>query len=119
VARFLADENVPAETIEAVRHAGFDMAWVHERAPGAADDVVLAMALADSRVLITFDKDFGNLAFRRGNDAVCGIILCRPRLRSPAYLAEFLVAILGESIDWTGHFSVAREGRIRVVELPK
>jgi predicted nuclease of predicted toxin-antitoxin system len=118
VAIYLANENVPAESVEAARHAGFDMAWMHERAPGADDDAVLAMALAESRVLVTFDKDFGHLAFRKGKDATCGVILCRPRLRSPEYLAEFLVAVLGESIDWARHFAVAREGRIRVVPLP-
>jgi hypothetical protein len=117
VAIYLANENVPAEAIEAVRVAGFDVDWVHERAPGADDDTVLAMALAESRVLVTFDKDFGHLAFRKGKRATCGIILCRPHLRSPAYLAEFLVAILSEPIDWAGHFAVAREGRIRVVPM--
>jgi hypothetical protein len=118
VPAFLANENVPAEAIIAARDSGFDVAWVHEISPGADDEAVLATARAQSRVLVSFDKDFGHLAFRKGRDATCGVILCRPRLRSPAYLAEFLVAVLGESIDWAGHFAVAREGRIRVVSLP-
>lgn len=118
MAKFLANENVPAEAIEAARHAGCDMAWVHERQPGANDESVIALALSESRVLVTFDKDFGQLVFHKG---CCGsnvIILCRPRLRSPAYLAEFLTAVLAEPIEWHGHFSVAREGRLRVVPLP-
>jgi len=118
VATFLANENVPAEAVEAARHAGFDVAWIHERAPGADDEAVLALALSESRVLVTFDKDFGQLAFHKGKSATSGIILCRPRLRSPGYLAEFLVAVLGESIDWPRHFAVAQKGRIRVVPLP-
>ena len=101
MAIYLANENVPAEAVEAVRHAGFDMAWVHEIAPGADDDALLAMALADSLVLVTFDQDFGYLAFRRAKDVTCGIIRCRPRLRSPGYLAEFLASVLGEPIEWT------------------
>jgi predicted nuclease of predicted toxin-antitoxin system len=90
---------------------------MHERAPGADDDKVLEIAQAESRVLATFDKDFGELAFGKGKPATCGVILMRPRLRSPAYLAEFLVAVLSEPIEWTGHFSVAKEGKIRVVPL--
>ncbi|MCI0334996.1 MAG: DUF5615 family PIN-like protein [Planctomycetes bacterium] len=92
---YLANENVPAEAVEAARNAGFDVAWIHEHAPGSDDDAVLAMSIAESRVLVTFDKDFGHLAFRKGKNSTCGIILCRPRLRSPAYLAEFLVAVPG------------------------
>lgn len=119
MATYLANENVPYEAVDAARHAGFDIDWVHEQAPGINDDAVLAMALAESRVLVTFDKDFGHLAFRKGKDSTCGVILCRPRLRSPAYLAEFLTTVLNEPIDWAGHFAVAREGKIRVVPLPK
>jgi hypothetical protein len=119
VTAFLANENVPADAVMAARDAGFDVAWVHEMSPGADDEVILATARLESRVLLTFDKDFGHLAFHKGKDATCGVILCRPRLRSPTYLAEFLVTILGESIEWTGHFAVAREGRIRVVHLPE
>lgn len=118
MAKFLANENVPAEAVEAARYAGFDMAWVHECQPGANDESVIALALSQSRVLVTFDKDFGQLVFHKGYAGSCGIILCRPRLRSPAYLAEFLTAVLAESIDWRGHFSVAQEGRLRVVPLP-
>lgn len=116
---YLANENVPAEAVEAARHAGFDVAWVHERMPGADDDSVIALAISESRVLVTFDKDFGHLAFRRGIGGTCGIILCRPRLRSPAYLAEFLTTLLAEPIEWARHFAVAQEGKIRVVPLPK
>ena len=44
------------------------------------DDAVLALSLADSRVLVTFDKDFGEMAFRQGKTATCGVVLLRPRL---------------------------------------
>jgi hypothetical protein len=117
VAKFLANENVPLEAIEAARHAGIDLAWIHELAAGAIDDAVLAMSVAELRVLVTFDKDFGELAFRKGRNTSCGVILLWPKLRSPSYLGEFVVAVLGEQIGWEGHFSVAKEGRIRVVPL--
>jgi predicted nuclease of predicted toxin-antitoxin system len=59
MANFLANENVPGEVVDAVRRAGHDMTWVSELSPGAGDDDVLAMSLAESRILVTFDKDFG------------------------------------------------------------
>ena len=78
MAKFLANENVPSEVVEAARQAGHDLAWIVELSPGADDEAVLAASLAESRVLVTFDKDFGEMAFRQGNDATCGVILLRP-----------------------------------------
>ncbi len=86
--------------------------------PGATDDIVLALAQREGRVLITFDKDFGELVFRQGRVASPGVILFRPRLRSPEIVTAFIVTVLSQPIDWTGHFSVAREGSLRVVPLP-
>lgn len=108
MAIFLANENVPADAVEAARQMDIDLAWIKEAAPGADDDAVLAMSVAEQRVLITFDKDFGELAFRRGRNASCGVILLRPRLRSPNFLARFLVAVLAQQIDWEDHFAVAQ-----------
>lgn len=51
--RFLANENIPAAVVTALRAAGHDVAWVREDAPGAPDDAVLARAVADERVLLT------------------------------------------------------------------
>lgn len=116
--RFLANENVPGDAVAAARQGGFDLAWIRELDPGATDDDVLARAQAEQRVLVTFDKDFGELAFRRGQAAARGVILLRPRLRSPAFLASFLVRVLQQPIDWEGHFSVANESQVRVVALP-
>jgi predicted nuclease of predicted toxin-antitoxin system len=119
MATFLANENVPGDAVEAARQAGIDLVWIKEAAVGADDERVLAMSMAERRVLVTFDKDFGELAFRKGRDASCGVILLRPRLRSPDFLARFLVAVLTQQIAWADHFAVAQEGTIRVVPLPE
>jgi predicted nuclease of predicted toxin-antitoxin system len=118
MAKFLANENVPGEAVNAARDAGHDVAWIAESSPGTDDYAVLATALADGRVLVTFDKDFGELAFRQGKTAACGIILLRPRVRSPDYVAQFLVAVLNQALNWEGNFSVAQEGKLRAVPLP-
>ncbi len=117
MAIFLANENVPLLVVEAVRAEGHDLAWVSELMPGAEDQAVLARSISDARVLLTFDKDFGDLAFRFGKKSSCGIILLRPKLKSPDYLVQFVVHVLSQPIDWEKHFSVAQEGQIRVVPL--
>jgi len=118
MAGFLANENTPKDAVMAARAADFDVSWMVEINPGAADEVVLAIALRESRVLITFDKDFGEMVFRRGGSSSTGLILLRPRLRSPEVVSAFLVTVLSQPIQWAGHFTVAREGILRVIAIP-
>jgi predicted nuclease of predicted toxin-antitoxin system len=61
--RPLADENFPLPTIEALRHAGYDVTWARTDHPGAKDIVLLELAESDGRVLVTLDKDFWQIAF--------------------------------------------------------
>src|SRR4051812_48839992 len=117
MAKFLANENMPGAAIEAARLAGLDITWVREISPGISDEEVLALSQAEGRVLLTFDKDFGELAFERGKTATLGVILLRPQLRSPEHVAQFTVTLLEQPIDWTNNFAVAQEGRLRIVPL--
>lgn len=66
MADFLENENVPKEVVTACRGANLDVAWVAQISPSADDRYVLSHALAENRVLLTFDKDFGDLAFHPG-----------------------------------------------------
>ncbi len=59
--RFLANKNFPRVAAEALRAGGHDVAWVRVDAPGSTDEQALARARADDRVLLTFDKDLGEL----------------------------------------------------------
>jgi len=61
--RFLADENIPIASVEALRGAGHDVVAVAEVAQGASDRAVLRIACDESRLLVTFDRDFGALVF--------------------------------------------------------
>src|SRR5689334_4834800 len=105
MSKFVANENVPGDAVSAVRQAGHDLAWIKEVSPGADDDAVLVRSVAEQRVLVTFDMDFGEMAVRRGKTASCGIILRRPRLRSPQYVMSFVLNVLAQPVTWEGHFS--------------
>src|SRR4029077_14814544 len=94
---------------------GSILEWIREIMPGADADDVLARSIAEQRVLVTFDKDFGDMAFRQGKLATYGVILMRPRLRAPDYVSRFIIGVLSQPIRWEGHFCVAREGRLRTV----
>lgn len=116
--RFLVDENLPLPIVEALRRQGHDAAWVRGDAPGSADDQVLARATAEGRVLVTADKDFGDLVFDAGLGAGSGIILLRLRGSIPTWAAA-LVAAAEARDDWTGVFAVVTEGGVRARPLPR
>jgi predicted nuclease of predicted toxin-antitoxin system len=115
--RFLANENFPRVAVEALRSAGHDVSWVRAEAPGATDERVLEVARAESRVLLTFDKDFGDLVLRGGRSASPGVVLFRLPLARPDELARVVVASLAARGDWAGHFSVIETGRVRMRPL--
>ena len=116
--RFLANENFPGNAIAALRLRGHDVAWVRTDAPGSSDWKVLERAQTEDRVLITFDKDFGELAFRANLPASSGVILVRTSAPSSAHVARVAVAALESRTDWAGHFAVVEDARIRMTPLP-
>jgi predicted nuclease of predicted toxin-antitoxin system len=115
--KFLADENFPRPTVHALRENGFDIAWVTEDSPGSPDEDVLARCAHNQFTLLTLDKDFGELVFRRGLPAECGVILFRVDAESPAQFTEIALAALRSRDDWNGFFSVVGGGRIRMRRL--
>ena len=64
--RFLADESCDFAVVRALRAVGHDVSTVSDVAPGAEDYVVATLADEESRVLLTEDKDFGQLAYATG-----------------------------------------------------
>jgi predicted nuclease of predicted toxin-antitoxin system len=69
--RFLANENFAGAAVQALAAAGHDVAWVRTAAPGMVDPDVLAWAVREGRILLTFDKDFGELARASGLPPAC------------------------------------------------
>jgi predicted nuclease of predicted toxin-antitoxin system len=117
--QLLANENFPGDAIAALRRLGNDVSWIREVSPGITDIQVLEFAQQDGRILLTFDKDFGELAFRFGLPASSGIMLFRTSMPSPDYVTNLVVSAFQQRDDWAGHFSVIEDTRIRMTPLPK
>jgi predicted nuclease of predicted toxin-antitoxin system len=115
--RFLANENFPLGAVEALRSAGHDVAWIREDSRGAPDEKILLRAQEENRIVLTFDKDFGELAFRSKLPAQSGVILFRITPISPEYIAQVAVQAIASQSNWVGHFSVIEDNRIRMTPL--
>lgn len=75
--RIRADQNIPRHTIQALRTESHDVLWAQTACPGEPDDVLLSKAIRENRVILTFDTDFGSLAFHSDLPAACGVMLLR------------------------------------------
>jgi predicted nuclease of predicted toxin-antitoxin system len=112
--RFLADENFPLDAVEALCQKGHDVAWIRADSPGISDPEVLERAQAENRIVLTFDKDFGELAFRAKVPATAGIILFRIQAPSSLVIAEKVTRAIAFRDDWAGHFSVVDDDKVRM-----
>jgi predicted nuclease of predicted toxin-antitoxin system len=115
--RFLADENFARPALEALRKAGWEVVSIAEECPGVPDEDVAALCAAQERILLTFDKDFGELVFRRGLPAGSGVVLFRLTPDSPAEAAEVALALVQSHPDLAGSFCVVTRDRIRIRPL--
>lgn len=110
----MADENIPLASVEALRSSGQDVLAASETMAGSSDREVLARAGAEGRLLITFDRDFGALAFKHGLSALAGILLFRFVPATPEEPAALLLDLLSDSgLTFAGKFTVVDRERVR------
>ena len=119
--RFLADESCDYNIVKIIRASGHDVKSILESSPGITDGEVIDLALNEKRILLTEDKDFGQLVFSEFRQAH-GVIL----IRFPAGLRSVLLRDIagyfkeyGEKVAATGSFTVIQPGRIRIARSPE
>jgi predicted nuclease of predicted toxin-antitoxin system len=115
--RFLANENFPGTAVRELEAAGHDVAWFRTAAPGASDSEILAWTIRERRVLLTFDKDFGELATKSPLPPGCGVVLFRLPIPRRNQAGRWLAHLVTLRDDWAGHFSVVELGRVRMRPL--
>ncbi len=114
-----ANENIEAEVVAYLRSLGHDVTYAAEISPRAEDQVVLDFASRQGRILLTCDKDFGELCFRGGRPA-CGVILIRSRDVTPEGRVRLLRGFLeSHAASVEGSFAVLTDGRTRIRRLTR
>lgn len=116
--KFIANENLPRKTVESLKNRGIDILSIKNYGYGLEDEDVIKIATKEHRILITLDKDFGELVFKKGKKCR-GIILLRIPPKSAEYLGETLIDLLKKNIPFENTFVVVSLEKIRIVPLQK
>lgn len=116
---FLANENFPLVSVNRLRQQGYDVTAVIEDSPGAKDQDILIQANQEQRIILTFDRDYGELIYKLMLSAPKGVIYFRFRPSAPEEPAEFVLRLLAmDRFSLTGKFTVAERDRVRQRYLP-
>jgi len=112
--QFIVDESAGMAVVEYLRSLGHDVLAVAETMPHADDRDILARAVNEARILVTNDKDFGELVFR-SSESYHGVLLLRLHDDSATNRVRVVEAVLGQYAHrLSSAFAVATEGSVRI-----
>jgi predicted nuclease of predicted toxin-antitoxin system len=111
---FLADESIDRQIVDRLREDGHLVRYVAEMEPGISDDEVLDLANLEGCLLVTADKDFGELVFRQRR-LTSGIVLVRLAGLSPASKAKTVASAINKHVAALPRaFAVITPGAMRI-----
>ena len=114
--KFLIDENLGFFLAKWLQDEGYDAKAIILTMGSATDDQVLKQAYRESRILITSDKDFGEMVFARKLEH-CGIILLRLQIESKQHKINVLNNLLKNHInELSCNYVVASDSQIRIIK---
>ncbi|HEY9205739.1 MAG TPA: DUF5615 family PIN-like protein [Candidatus Methanoperedens sp.] len=115
---FLADENIPFYVVKQLRKEGCKIISVLEDFAGSSDEKIMELSSKNKWIIITFDKDFGELIYKQKTDKPYGIILLRVTPKSPEYVLQLLKWLLLQgSISFEGCFVVVNKDKVRSIKI--
>jgi predicted nuclease of predicted toxin-antitoxin system len=112
--KFVVDESTGQSVVHELRRLGHDVISVHEIFPGLDDPPILDIAVNEDRIVITNDKDFGELVYRSGLPHA-GVVLFRLQDESAVNRVRMMREVLrtcGDKLE--DNFVVASERKIRI-----
>jgi predicted nuclease of predicted toxin-antitoxin system len=115
--KFFSDENVARLIVQWLRQRGHDVLYAAEADPGQHDAIWLHQAEQWERLIVTADKDFGDLIFRDRLNSHGVVLMRMHRLSLRERLARLVQVWSIVEANPTGKFIVITEGRVRVRSL--
>ncbi len=110
--KWLADENFPFPAFRVLVAEGLDIKHIGIENPSVEDVDVISEALAQDRIILTFDSDFGELVFRYGFQPP-GVVYFRLASFSLTNSATILIKLLEGGYRFEGYFTVISQDNVR------
>lgn len=116
--KFLVDENIGLNTVRFLRNRRHNVLSVLEdkNLRGADDDFLIFLANQEERIIITLDKDFGELVFKKLKKS-CGIILFRLENEREHNIIKVITKLLESKQSFMGKFILVTETQIRIRKI--
>jgi predicted nuclease of predicted toxin-antitoxin system len=111
--RLLANENIPLTSVVELREMGHDVISITERSPGLSDVAVMQLAHDEDRVIVTFDRDYGELVFRQQLPLPGGVLYLRFLPMSGLEPAEYIGRLVASGIELQDKFKTAERDQVR------
>lgn len=112
--KFVADEGIDALVVSQLREEGHQVWYIAEMSPGISDTAVLEMAQEEAAILLTYDKDFGDLVFRQHHSSQ-GVVLIRLHGYSSVRKAELVSTMVRQhGSELSGAFTVLTPQKTRI-----
>lgn len=117
--RIVADESIDRQIVERLRLGGHDVLYIAELDPGIDDETVLNRSRQLDAVLLTADKDFGELVLRQ-RIPHSGVLLIRLAGLTPDLKAELTAAIFDQHAEeLSGGIAVLSKAALRIRKQPQ
>jgi predicted nuclease of predicted toxin-antitoxin system len=112
--KFLVDENIDEEITDGLRSDGHIVLSVSETKPSIADTEVMTIANSESALLLTADKDFGELIFLQELPSYGVVFIRLAELSIPRQMNRISMVINNYSDSLIGRFTVITKDRVRI-----
>jgi predicted nuclease of predicted toxin-antitoxin system len=112
--KFLANENFPFPSIKLLRNSDFHVESVMESFPGISDQMVIETAKRNRLIIITFDKDYGEIIFKHGINNPPSVIFFRSKGSGPEAAGKILIRLIkNKNLTFENKFTVIEEDNVR------
>lgn len=112
--KLLANENFPIGSVRILENAGFDIKYIGVDHTGIKDSEVMEIAIKEQRTILTFDRDYGELIFKKGYKPADGVIYLRWDSFRPNEPGEYLAELFKSSgINFKDRLTVISKTYIR------
>jgi predicted nuclease of predicted toxin-antitoxin system len=112
--KFLANENFPGTSVKLLRESGYDVKSIKIECPGISDIEVMKIASKENRIILTFDRDYGELVYKHQQTNIEGVIYFRIKNITPSGPAKYLLDIFKNNLyTFNDFFTVIHTDYIR------